>query len=361
MKNLYSTACWRFVSVLPVIAVLAVWSPQKGFAQEAGTSYVDARGKTGTFSIILVDSCAPLFEAAAETYPEAAADDKDQMLYFEKRAGRTVDFAREFNVPGDNTLSADDISLATSSPTRHLMKAWKPGQWAAVASGKEDAAVDAMAKSIKSIAPKKMMLILHHEMENAVTSAPGCTVHTGKTPYGTAADYVAMFRHVHERFAADGVTNVIWGWNIMGFEPDRCMLNQLFPGDKYVDWILWENYTISGSDWLTKNQGMYDWFVSNSTSAHDYKSHPFGNGESGISGPNETYVLAQFKEMKDSLDNNTMPNLKLRSAFDSDPGLTSYDARVGCSQFKSPATACTPLYQSQQNAFNAYINDPKMK
>jgi hypothetical protein len=52
----------------------------------------------------------------------------------------------------------------------------------------------------------------------------------------TSADYVAMWRHVHDVFTANGVTNVRWFWcpntsdGIGDFSPD-------YPGDAYVDYV----------------------------------------------------------------------------------------------------------------------------
>ena len=59
----------------------------------------------------------------------------------------------------------------------------------------------------------------------------------------TAADYVAMWRHVHDIFTSVGATNVNWVWcpNIddsSSFAP----LASLYPGDSYVDWTCLDGY-----------------------------------------------------------------------------------------------------------------------
>jgi hypothetical protein len=75
----------------------------------------------------------------------------------------------------------------------------------------------------------------------------------------TAAGYVAMWRHVHDLFAADGVTNVRWFWcpntsdGIGDFTPD-------YPGDAYVDYVGVDLYNWgtfhSGNKWASFTQLM---------------------------------------------------------------------------------------------------------
>ena len=51
-------------------------------------------------------------------------------------------------------------------------------------------------------------------------------------------DYVAAWRHVHDRFTAVGATNAIWIWspNVITARP-AVRLAPLYPGDEYVDWM----------------------------------------------------------------------------------------------------------------------------
>jgi beta-mannanase len=53
---------------------------------------------------------------------------------------------------------------------------------------------------------------------------------------GSAKDYVAAWRHVHDVFAAHGVTNVAWVWspNVNRYLKS-VKLKPLYPGDAYVD------------------------------------------------------------------------------------------------------------------------------
>ncbi len=51
-------------------------------------------------------------------------------------------------------------------------------------------------------------------------------------------EFVAAWRHVHDLFAEEGALNAIWLWtpNVTGF-PQAQPLDQLYPGDDYVDWV----------------------------------------------------------------------------------------------------------------------------
>ncbi|MCA1667829.1 MAG: hypothetical protein LC793_10665, partial [Thermomicrobia bacterium] len=59
----------------------------------------------------------------------------------------------------------------------------------------------------------------------------------------TPPQYIAMWRHIHDIFAAAGATNVQWVWS------PNCSSNQgvrgftdLYPGDAYVDWVALDCY-----------------------------------------------------------------------------------------------------------------------
>jgi mannan endo-1,4-beta-mannosidase len=64
----------------------------------------------------------------------------------------------------------------------------------------------------------------------------------GWYPWGTktttAADFVKAWRHIHDLFQDQGVSNVIWVWspNIINPVPS-VKLKPYYPGDSYVDWV----------------------------------------------------------------------------------------------------------------------------
>jgi hypothetical protein len=72
----------------------------------------------------------------------------------------------------------------------------------------------------------------------------------------TAADYVAMWRHVHDLFDSVGADNVTWVWcpNIDPYGK-RTPLASVYPGDAYVDWTCLDGY--NGANPWTSFSGLF--------------------------------------------------------------------------------------------------------
>jgi hypothetical protein len=66
----------------------------------------------------------------------------------------------------------------------------------------------------------------------------------------TIADHKAMWRHVHDIFAAQGATNATWVWCPNVEFSGSADLASLYPGDGYVDWTCIDGYN-SGSPWTS--------------------------------------------------------------------------------------------------------------
>src|SRR5262245_30434658 len=67
----------------------------------------------------------------------------------------------------------------------------------------------------------------------------------------TPADYVAAWRHIHDVFTRAGALNVtrVWcvNWEFTGEVP----LEQLYPGDGYVDWTALDGYNTGRQWWMS--------------------------------------------------------------------------------------------------------------
>jgi hypothetical protein len=59
-------------------------------------------------------------------------------------------------------------------------------------------------------------------------------------------DYVAAWRHVHDLFEKAGARNVIWVWSPNVAYDGSTPLQQLYPGDDYVDWVGLSGYYGTG-------------------------------------------------------------------------------------------------------------------
>ncbi len=81
---------------------------------------------------------------------------------------------------------------------------------------------------------------------------------TPNNQYGnTPADYIAMWRHIHDVVEGEGAKNITWTWcpnvNFSGSTP----LKDIYPGDAYVDWTCFDGYnfsTLKGVSWQTFSQ-----------------------------------------------------------------------------------------------------------
>ncbi|WP_117208795.1 hypothetical protein [Allorhizocola rhizosphaerae] len=134
-----------------------------------------------------------------------------------------------------DAIEGEFPSIITTTEDAHLLINWRPTErWADVTPEQ----IDEAAAAIESIAPKKIFLALHHAPESGVTRADGCDDQPGEA--GTAAEYRAMWQRVRERFEELEVTNVVW---VLGYANDPewdCLVPELYPGDHYVDWIMFD-------------------------------------------------------------------------------------------------------------------------
>ncbi len=152
--------------------------------------------------------------------------------------------------------------------------------WAQIAAGALDARIATAANGIKTY-PYAIFFSVYHEPEDNVNLTGG----SGMTP----TDYVAMWAHVRSIFDAQGVDNVVWFINYQGYFGWYDLVDDLYPGDSYIDWIFYDPYSRNPDDTTfevvanrphpsggTGWTGFYDW----AQSAHPTK--PVGIAEWGI-------------------------------------------------------------------------------
>ena len=305
----------------------------------------------------LVNSCRPWLGGAANSYTAAASDSKSQLLYQEQRQGRQNDVVHTYHAVGNNTLSSTDVYFATR-PNTLLFTNWKPtNNWANIAS--QNAGIDSMANSVKALGSTRIFMTLFHEPENDVS--PGgdanCPNVTYKGTSGTVADYRNMWAYVENRFAADGVTNVVWAMTYMDYSPWFCLDYDLYPGDNLIDWIAFDVYgSKTTPDYNTAVGQFYNLLASESDSTpgsnHNFLSKPWGVAEWGA-----TNTTAQEQAFYDggkaALDSNTFPNLKMYMIFDEYDTAGNINRRVG---YDDDGTVDT----TKGAHYYAFANDPKL-
>ncbi len=315
-----------------------------------------SRAATCTIDANYVNSCRPWLSAATGGYPQAANQDD----YFNKRLNNPnvltnpglsvnltykMDIPHTYHTPGQTMLNGESRTALNSpnlynNPNNPVLINYKPGdKWGATANGAADDNIRASAQAVKAYAPRKVMIILWHEPENlGDMNAQGITVTSGcKTPDGTrgsAAEYRAMWRHVHDVFQAQGANNVLWVWNVTGAPIWNCVAKPLWPGNDLVDWVMWNPYSAGGAlDFPQSTGRFYTWLTNNSDSTHDFLSKPWGLGEHGSNGdaPQPAhYWDTAVDSIGTSWSTNKFPRIKLYAPFDSaNNGGTAGGLRVG--------------------------------
>jgi hypothetical protein len=164
-----------------------------------------------------------------------------------------------------------------------------------------------------------------------------------------------MWANVEARFAAAGVTNVVWDMNYMNYVAWDCLVNDLWPGNDLVNWVFFESYSPSGSTFAAQTSRFYNLLTRNSDPAHNYLSKPWGVGEFGTSATSESEQVAYYAGIKHALDTEQFPRLKLLSAFDAVGLQADYRVAYDASGQSSPAE----LDAFRSLAGDSLITDPE--
>jgi hypothetical protein len=267
----------------------------------------------------LVPRCGVLFGVAPRALTSVPHD--RALRQFQREAGRTMDVYRAYHVNGDLFPNPMERGLQTSQPSLSFMFTWKPDtskSWAAVASGADDARIDALATHLRSTISRPFFLSVWHEPENDVVESAGSGM--------TAEDYHAMYRHVVGRLRADGVSNAVTVVNYMGYPAwtRKAWWPALYPGDDVVDWIAQDAYATAkpggylSGDFSTMvsrpaglDGGFYQW------AARQHPDKPQMLGEWGVfeDAANPAGKPAFFDSVQSQLKH--FPKLKALLYFDS--------------------------------------------
>jgi hypothetical protein len=199
--------------------------------------------------------------------------------------------------------------------------------WADIATGKQDARIDAVAQEAKLFG-KPMFITFHHEPEDEVGS------------YGGASDFASAFRRIVERFQHNGVSNVAWVWNIMGTSKYYSQYTAgLYPGDDVIDWIAYDKYNrvdCDGRDgtwaeFADKVQPFYDWLQANGHGDKPFMMGEYGSDEPLAGQPSKGSWFLGARDVMSGASNggaSRFPNLKALVYFDSDHTTSAYTS--GC-------------------------------
>jgi hypothetical protein len=210
----------RFAGIALVLAATLLVGPVPGAAATAdGASAADLVPAQG----VLFGAGLPATGSSQDT--EATLSDQEDML------SRKLDLHRVYRLWDDSepdTVLSTDVQRGRT-PVLSIKPKYRDGRqvsWAAIARGDVDQAITAQADGLRSLGAP-LFLAFHHEPDLSSNAS-----------YGTAAEFVAAWRHYRQVFAARGATNVAFTWIVTTSTFGKPGVTDTFyPGDDVVDWI----------------------------------------------------------------------------------------------------------------------------
>jgi hypothetical protein len=184
----------------------------------------------------LVPTCGAWWGAAVATAGNSLAE---AVSAAQARTGRRLDIVHTYHDWTDKFPTANETALAHSGHI--LLINWQPTDtknrpipWSSIADGHQDDVIRTEASRLAALAVP-VMLSFSHEPEADL----------GKQ--GSAAQFVAAYRHVHDLVVAAGAHNVVWIWDLEGITSSQWLAkySELWPGAAYVDWIAWDPYNFA--------------------------------------------------------------------------------------------------------------------
>ena len=114
----------------------------------------------------------------------------------------------------------------------------------AIARGQYDPYIDSWASGMAASGQRPIYLRIFHEFNDPLEPGTGSGYPwgIGGGTQNQPADLVAAWRHIHDRFAAAGATNVRFLWCPDGVNLDVGLFQAAYPGDSYVDFAGWDAY-----------------------------------------------------------------------------------------------------------------------
>lgn len=177
----------------------------------------------------------------------------DTFLAAETQIGRRYDVFHDFLSNNDwNTIETNGFPYSSKlqglvAGGRILFINWKnergPNEWTAIATGSQDATIEATARAFAAFG-QKVFLTFYHEPEDNIKKASPDDI---EQQYALCRDYSDAFRYLHDKFVELGATNVVWVWDMQGFSDwFPYYENGLYPGNDVVDWVGFNKYNWYG-------------------------------------------------------------------------------------------------------------------
>ncbi len=180
------------------------------------------------------------------------ATQQNEITSFESRIGRKLAIVQHY-YSWTNTFPSG-LEQWDIAGGRTPLVSWAGVSLDAILSGSYDAMIRARADGMKALGAP-VFLRWCWEMNGNWYPCDGTHNNTPGTTDGPAK-FVAAWRHIHDLFAAQGATNVVWVWSPNNDNVPSVSWNHFtnyYPGDEYVDWVGIDGYnwgsTRSWSTW----------------------------------------------------------------------------------------------------------------
>jgi beta-mannanase len=225
-------------SLLAGIAPLVATSPSASSQASPSAATADASAMNPSPPSLYYGIHVPgqLYDYSAITQMQDAAG-KNASIVMLYQGWATADGAENFEtVWMDNIRDHGSIPMVTWEPWHYLGGVNQPEySLSAIIGGQYDAYITRFALDAKGWG-HPFFLRFAHEMNG--DWYPWSEGINGNTP----GQYVRAWRHVHDLFTANGVSNVTWVWSPNIEYTGSVPLSGLYPGDAYTDWIAMDGY-----------------------------------------------------------------------------------------------------------------------
>jgi Carbohydrate binding domain/Glycosyl hydrolase family 26 len=265
----------------------------------------------------LVPSCGVLWGMYTKPLQGEASDKAFTNL--ESKTGRKFDIVKRYhdwsNKGGNGQFPDKSEQALGASGERILYFAWVSNiystgghaSWKDIAAGKYDQSVILPQAARFKAWGKPVFMGYDHEADGATRKS-----------FGSDADYVAAFRHIHDVLQGAGVKNVVYVYNPTGFLGNADRIKAQYPGDKYVDWIAYDPYNFylcHSTGWKTPESTFSAFY--NYAMSVGWGDKPFMLGEYGTGvNPSDGNAMGDwYAGVASALAK--MPNIKAAIQWDS--------------------------------------------
>ena len=279
-----------------------------------------------------------LFGAYVQPGSHTGPDRRSALESFESQVGRKMSLERVYYFWDETWPTADDAWTRDAGRIPYI--SWNARRtdkttvrWADIAAGIYDPVILARAADLIAFGGP-VIFSFQHEPENDPDA-------------GTAAEFVAAFRHVRDVLQLAGVTNVTYAWTMMAWSFRTGSAGAYYPGDDAVDVIASDGY-----NWYSCPRGSDPWRSFTEVFA---PFHTFGQQH------HKQMIIAEWGGREDPLlsgrkatwFDEASTQLKLWPDI---VGLMYYDADKGCARWVDSSASSLASFRAM--AADPYFSPP---